>query len=343
MATRQDILQIIETITRPGARVGPEHLGVEQARQVFEDKNTVGVGYGYKIKGKSTVTDMESLILFVEKKKPSHRLRLGEAMPPALVHQGVAIPTDIYETGPVEPQPLVTRSPLQPGYSIGHIKVSAGTLGTVVKRGRAFELLSNSHVLADSSRGKKGDLILYPGKADGGKPKDAVGKLSRFRKFKTTGETVDCATASVDKAKLKILRSDIKNLGVPKGVVPLKSVKPGLVVTKTGRTTATTTGKVIATDATLKINYGANVGEVAFVKQIACTRYTKPGDSGSLVLDKKSKKAVGLHFAGGPNGSFCNPIELVLKSLGVTLVTAPIKASRPAGRKKPALKGRKKR
>ena len=66
------------------------------------------------------------------------------------------------------------------------------------------------------------------------------------------------------------------------------------------------------------------VGGVGFVDQVLCTRYTKPGDSGSLVLDKESGKAVGLHFAGANGGSVFSPIDDVLEALGVTLVTKSI-------------------
>lgn len=318
MTDKETILKAIRMITTASLEIDEPALA--QAQQVWADKNTVGVGYGYKIsEGKQT--NERALMLFVEKKKKN--LPIAKAMPPLVAVASTPITTDVVETGPIKPQPLVTRKPLQPGYSVGHFKITAGTFGAVVTRKKAYQILSNSHVLADSGRGKKGDAILYPGKADGGvKGKDTVGKLARFRKFKKTGETVDCATAAVDKKRLAILRSDIKNLGVPKGT---RAAKVGMNVTKTGRTTATTTGKVIATDATIKLNYGAGVGDVSFVKQVVCTRYSQPGDSGSLVLDKKTKKAVGLHFAGGPSGSFFNPISLVLKSLGVKLVTKPIK------------------
>ena len=47
------------------------------------------------------------------------------------------------------------------------------------------------------------------------------------------------------------------------------------------------------------------------------------------MLDRKTKKAVGLHFAGFPDkkgvmGSVFNPIDQVLEALGATLVTKAI-------------------
>ena len=80
-------------------------------------------------------------------------------------------------------------------------------------------------------------------------------------------------------------------------------------------------------------------------------RYTKGGDSGSLVLDQATGKAVGLHFAGAKKGSVFNPIGEVLSALGVKLVTRSIpggKISQPeargsSGKKKVARAGKKRR
>jgi hypothetical protein len=80
---------------------------------------------------------------------------------------------------------------------------------------------------------------------------------------------------------------------------------------------------VIGLAARLRIQY-TGVGKVGFRDQVLCTRYSKPGDSGSLVLDKKTKRAVGLHFAGGPKGSFFNPISEVLRALRIVLVKKSI-------------------
>src|SRR4051812_20964705 len=73
--------------------------------------------------------------------------------------------------------------PLKIGGSIGHFKVTAGTLGAFVKSrdDGSVLILSNNHVLANESKGKKGDPVLQPGAIDGGEgPEDKVGTLLRF-------------------------------------------------------------------------------------------------------------------------------------------------------------------
>jgi hypothetical protein len=44
------------------------------------------------------------------------------------------------------------------------------------------------------------------------------------------------------------------------------------------------------------------------------------GDSGSLVQEETSEKAVGLLFAGSPSTTIINPINMVLQALGVAII-----------------------
>lgn len=98
--------------------------------------------------------------------------------------------TDIIEVGDIRllSQRMEFHRPAQPGMSIGHYKISAGTFGAVVKDRSTGELLilSNNHVLAnitDGSDGRAalGDPILQPGIYDGGKKENCIiGHLHRF-------------------------------------------------------------------------------------------------------------------------------------------------------------------
>jgi len=73
------------------------------------------------------------------------------------------------------------------------------------------------------------------------------------------------------------------------------------------------------------------VGAVGYVDQVLCTRYSEGGDSGSLVLEEATDKAVGLHFAGSLNGSIFSPISVVLKMLGADLVVTDPQMPEAAG------------
>ncbi len=101
-----------------------------------------------------------------------------------------------------------------------------------------------------------------------------------------------------------------------------------MVVTKRGRTTGVTKGKIIDTDFRFILNYGG-VGKVGFTKQVLCERYTDGGDSGSLVVDTEDfGKVVGLHFAGANGGSVFNPIQSVVKDIKICVHSQLVRGSR---------------
>src|SRR5437879_3143118 len=129
-----------------------------------------------------------------------------------------AAPRDVIAIGRLRLEGNAIRNPVQPGNSIGHVDITAGTLGALVRKGQTVHILSNSHVLARSGRARIGDDILYPGDADGGEaPADLVATLSGFKKFVTGGDFVngaDCAIARPPNARRDELVSAIQGLGV---------------------------------------------------------------------------------------------------------------------------------
>jgi hypothetical protein len=302
--------------------------GAERVRDAFASPNVVGVGMSEKVtKGRGT--GVLALTFYVEKKRSLRRLSAVEALPPALpVRAGAAetVPIDVVELGRLRLEAAlnVKRNPIQPGFSIGHMNVTAGTLGAIVTPRTTYRILSNSHVLARSGLAKLGDSILYPGPADGGRsPQDLVAELSRIVPFVVGGEfvnTVDCALGRPISGRLGDLRSRIPGIGLPKGVV---EPRRGMRIMKVGRTTKKTTGEIRDIHFRFVLHFD-RIGDVGFRDQILCTRYTQPGDSGSLVLERDTNLAVGLHFAGALGGSVCNPITEVLRKLRVKLVTEDI-------------------
>lgn len=334
MASEKSLLRALDLLTvAPQSEL--ESLGdggsyhAKHMRRIVDSKNVVAVGISEKVsKGKGT--GKLALTFYVEKKIPLEKLSAKEALPatlPESVSGPQAIPTDVKVIGRIRLEVNAVRKPVQPGNSIGHLDVTAGTLGAFVKKGSQLMILSNSHVLANSGKGKKGDDILYPGKADGGKkPKDLVAKLTDFVQFTTGGgfvNRVDCAVATPLENRVADIKEKIKGLYLPKGTI---KAKRGMEITKVGRTTGKTSGRVLDVNFRTTVNY-PGVGHVGFIDQVLCTRYTQGGDSGSLVIDKKSRKAVGLHFSGSPpegggrGSSIFNPIGEVLEALGVKLVT----------------------
>ena len=344
MVSQSMLVQALDMLTSPAmlsASFGLEALGpgapgrINHARNIVDQKNVVAIGISDKISDNGQNTGILAMTFYVDKKKPMSKLKGDEAIPPALVlgTDQQPVPTDVVAIGKPKLEatvPWAKRKPIKPGFSIGHPGTTAGTLGAIVKKNGKFYLLSNSHVLAKSGTAKLGDRILYPGKADGGGlSKDVVGHLEEFLAFTLGGSMVnraDCALAVPLPEKMTDVVAEIEKLGLPQGTL---KAKRGMKVTKAGRTTGLTTAEIKDVNFRMTIEYPHGLGDLWFLDQVFCTRYTDGGDSGALVLEKTTKKAVGLHFAGYPDaddvlGSVFNPIQEVLKALKVRLVTKPI-------------------
>lgn len=223
------------------------------------------------------------------------------------------------------------QRPLLIGSSVGHYKITAGTLGAFVRArgGGVLNILSNNHVLADENRAKRGDAVLQPGAYDHGvEPTDVVGALDNFIRLKSRGANlVDCAVALVN-AELAADHAKLRGLGKLVGLGDA-FVDEGAAVAKIGRTTGLTRGKVTAFELdNVVINY--DIGKLRFDQQIEIEGaesgpFSQGGDSGSLIVDA-GKRGIALLFAGsdqgGANGqglTYANPLHAVLDALGMEL------------------------
>lgn len=285
-------------------------------REIFNYENVMGVGAGFKtVKGKPT-RDL-GLVVFVEKKVKEEAgvLSKSGAVPPDIEGKK----TDVVEVGRIEALPFKGRyRPAFPGCSIGHYRITAGTFGCMVqdKRTHAFKILSNNHVLANTNAARIGDPILQPGRYDGGVyPRDMIARLEKFVPLVSSWNLVDAAVAKP--INLRYVIASIARLGIPTGVA---QARLGWTVYKAGRTTQLTSGRVIATNASVKVGYGSGI-TLLFKNQIFTTAMSAGGDSGSLLVDPY-RRAVGLLFAGSSKITVHNHITNVLMGLGVEMVTA---------------------
>ena len=157
----------------------------QNRRQLLRKPNVVGCGVGWKQRqGRST--GEQALCVYVEQKVPPSQLGAQAIIP----RQVGPVPTDVIEVGRMRTLALRTHRlrPAPGGVSIGHYRVTAGTLGAVVKDRKTSEwlVLSNNHVLANGTDGRDGraqvgDPILQPGPHDGGDlERDRFGSLARF-------------------------------------------------------------------------------------------------------------------------------------------------------------------
>jgi len=281
--------------------------------------HVVGCGIGKKISN-GKITNKDSLMVFVTAKVNTVDLASADLVPAKIGD----VQTDIVEVGQIFAQSDPTlRNKVRPaegGYSVGHYQITAGTIATsVVDREpspgipRKYYILSNNHVLANSNNAQIGDAIYQPGTYDGGTSADQIAKLSRFIPINFNGRCnlVDAAIAEGD---LKDLDREVYWSGF---VNEFGWARVGDIVHKTGRTTGHTTGKVLAINATVNVNFGG--GKVAkFCRQIITTNMSAGGDSGSLTINE-SGQGVGLLFAGSRSITIHNHLPYVMTLLGIKL------------------------
>jgi hypothetical protein len=331
----------MEPVVKALKACGPRLMGLP---------NVVGVGCGHKhVRGQNT--GKASLVVLVDKKIPRDELRANHIIPQSM-NQCL---TDVIEIGEVVALDRTDRQrPVRPGASIGHYRVTAGTFGAVVYDVKTGEplILSNNHVLANSTNGrdgraKVGDPVLQPGRYDGGDDDDVVARLLRFVPIELELSQPDCKIAGVTQKLLNkmirrirrnyevkiqrfaaetnlvdaavarpisrdLITPDIIDLGVPQGT---SEADVGHKVIKSGRTSGTNSGEVKVVHVTIKISMG-EIGTAVFADQVLTTRMAQPGDSGSVVLDEE-KRVCGLLSAGSDTVSVFARIHNVCESLGV--------------------------
>ena len=124
---------------------------------------------------------------------------------------------------------------------------------------------------------------------------------------------VDAALARPNNPMM--FQQSIAEIGRPNGIV---NARLGMPVRKHGRTTGYTEGSVTLMNATVDVSYGDNLN-ARFAGQTITTPMSQGGDSGALVIEGGSLKAVGLLFAGSRRATIFTPIDTVLDTLAVRL------------------------
>lgn len=320
--TPKELLQALDMIRGDGgprpeslrALSAVESTQIKRVRSIFEDPNIVAIGIAQKETQKKDTGEL-SLCFYVEKKRAKAKLKPGRMIPPVVgVADRTAVFTDVQEIGKVRLQVNRRAAPLQSGFSVGRLP-DTGTLGAIVRKGKKYFILSNSHVLADCGKAKLGDKVIYPGDMDrAGAKAQAVGVLSEFIAFDETEDFVNHVDAALAEVGDEFL--DKLDFSILRAKKPLATTEPvrGMKIVKRGRTSGDTEGVVKDVHFSVLIPY-PSLGKIGFIDQVFCTQYSKPGDSGAIVVDKATGKIVGLHFAGSAKGSIFSSIGEVVKAL----------------------------
>ena len=312
----------IETLSDGGSSQGIVGVGIG-----LPDPESIAFGVGGP--GEPTLT------LFTESALPRETL-LGQLAESAGTKALSSVPIQQVVVGSVDAYSHRARHrPAPGGVSVGHVSITAGTLGSraiglTAPWNNRHLILSNNHVLANSNAARFGDSILQPGAADGGRhPGDQIAVLARWVpiNFGGAANVVDAAFGWAWHERIRgeqYYISGGRAAYYRTGTAPL-AASLGLIVGKSARTTGLTQGRVTQIGVSVNVNYGA--GRVAlFRNQIAiqsvnANPFSAGGDSGSLIWHwANGVRPVGLLFAGGGGTTFANPIGSVLAALNIRLL-----------------------
>lgn len=279
------------------------------SQRLMKKHNLTGIGVGIKkVNGKST--GKPCLVFLVKKKLSKKQISTDQLLPSSL--EGVDC--DVIETGEIKALALSYTTkirPAQPGYSVGHYLVTAGTLGCVVYKGSTKYVLSNNHVLANENDCSVGDPIYQPGTYDGGTSADTIAYLDSWIPI-TEGVNVDCAIGKVTDDTL------VTNIGAwGNSINSYHDPILGDTLYKSGRTTGDTFGTVTNVNTDVAVSYGA-LGTVTISDCfITDNSMSAGGDSGSCMRFDDTT-AAGLLFAGGGTTTISIYMTNIVTALGIS-------------------------
>jgi hypothetical protein len=299
-----------------GARVRAQAFATTDPNTAGRE-NILGFGVGLRY-ASNALTGQLAVKVFVRDKLPMDQIAPATRVPPKVA----GFDTDVEAIGEVILHSFAKRypRPVPCGVSISNIDLrGSGTLGCLVllRDGRLC-ILSNNHVLANENAAHIGDAIIQPGNAEPvAAPDQVIGTLASFIPIAATGNLVDAAVALSSFAMVSP-----KHVSYQVNPAPLEPTI-GMTVIKDGRTTQSTAGVVTDLHVNITVGYdpfpaGAEMREQVGIRGIQGP-FSKPGDSGSLIVTAASKQPVALLFAGSNDSSitFGNPIQAVMTALGI--------------------------
>lgn len=304
---------------------GPSASAARGRTTDYYSSNVIGWGIGRRVVDGRIISGESTVHIYVRELLPDQHIP----------EQFGTLPTAVFEAGKfVAYQDAGRYRPAPSGVSVGHPADGSGTLGCLVEKAGNHCILSNNHVLANSNTAEPGDRVLQPGPADGGtSPDDEIATLEPYQEIDFTGAPnyIDAAIALVGDCNQGVVLPEIREIGIPQ-IAP-RNAALNQTVRKRGRTTGDTVGVVVDISADFPVNYGNRSAE--FRNQILITGvdhyyFSRPGDSGSLIVDEKTRAPVALLFASGEvegrPATLANPIDLVRQRYGVTIVGEGVNA-----------------
>lgn len=328
--------------------VGKSRTLSVMAASATADNNVHAVGVGHKIV-EGGLTEEPCVRLYVVQKLAESLLPEGAILPSAID----GIPTDVIESPPAFLLPSVAHSgsaaaaapctnvrrvrqrPVMAGISSAHFNVTAGTIACFCISTRAGDdpdtvyVLSNNHVFADVNKAQIGDDLFQHSPNDGGTNADRFAVLHRFVPILLGGQQPNRVDAAIGELLPHVhIDRQICTIGYLSGT---GTANENMQVCKHGRTTGYTEGVVFdpSIDSLVGMDHN-NPAIVALFQNQLRINVTAPfsafglgGDSGSLVVNRETREAVGLYNAGPSGGQYglANRIQDVLAEMQIELLT----------------------
>jgi len=302
------------------------------------------IGYSGKLQPKIIAgieyPETKCFRIYVTKKEKVKNLSIEDIIPPVLRLNALeALLTDVVEIG--TPKALSNkerRRPVCGGISTMHKDGTACTISGFFKDNVTGKILvaSNNHCYALEDKANFGDSILQPAPYDGGKdPKDRIGWLSKkvsiffdeykcpFRNFFHRIKKIFSSSSNKVDIAFAMLEVPYENIatyiGEYKGKCKLEEKER---VTKSGRTTEQTYGKVLDTNWNGMVNYSRGIVffQDCYLIEGEEGPFVQGGDSGSPLFNMKNELA-GVIFAGTDTTGIACKIENIEEEANVTLIT----------------------
>jgi hypothetical protein len=195
-----------------------------------------------------------------------------------------------------------------------------GTLGALVQKSGTFYILSNDHVLGrptslNVNSAQVGDPIVQPNSCN------PFRTAANFASAPLLSSGVDAALATLVPGTMNST-GQINQLGIPANSTIPATV--GMNVAKSGATSGLTCGQVQGVNITVKITltpdcFVAPPFPTQFSNVIAISvgsKFSQPGDSGSLIVSSSTAQPTALLFAGNSTYTWGFGIDRVLSAVG---------------------------
>jgi hypothetical protein len=302
-----------------------KHLPVAR-RMARRRAGVVGVDYGVVYKGNAPLKT-RGIRFHVARKRPLDELPPEHVIPSRMADLRCDVVEACYS---LQGNPRAVCDPIQPGVSVGNLQhATTGTMGLAVRdrQSQMNGMLSNWHVLCGSRDAKAGEQISQPGPLHlGTQPARVAAVLERWLQL-----DLGCDAALALLAPGIVTNQSLFDSRI--AVTGIESPRVGMRLEKFGAVSLLTHGIIDGVEGSYQVDYAEYGDQSRWMDGFRIVADSSQpesdvslaGDSGAVWIDRDTRKAVALHFAGedglGPTANYAlaQPILRILTLLDVDL------------------------